>query len=166
MAKRDRRLSDESDNVGYGQPPKSARFAKGVSGNPKGRPVGRHKQAPYEAVLGQNVAIRDGGVEKTVTAAEAFLLKLSNEGLKGDGQATRLALAAIHDARTQRFDDQAEHKSSITRVVVAPGSVATAIQPLRIAKKMDRYRKTARILLEPWIVERALARLGSRRLNL
>jgi hypothetical protein len=56
--------------------------------------------------------------------------------------------------------------SSITRVVVAPGSVVSAIQPLRMATKMDRYRQTARVLLEPWIVEKALARLGERRLNI
>ncbi len=159
-------MSDEDDYAGYGKPPKSARFAKGVSGNPRGRPTGRHKRAPYEAVLGQKVIVRDRGVEQVITAAEAFLLKLSNEGIKGDGHAARLAMAALDDAGRQRLVDQGANISSITIVVVAPGSVATAIRPLRMAKKMDKYRKTARMLLEPWIVEKALARLGSRRLNM
>lgn len=29
-----------------------------------------------------------------------------------------------------------------------------------VARKLDRYRETARMALEPWIVEEALARLG------
>jgi hypothetical protein len=43
---------------------------------------------------------------------------------------------------------------------VAPGSVTLALEPLRMAKKLDPYRETARMALEPWLVEAALARLG------
>jgi len=31
--------------------------------------------------------------------------------------------------------------------------------PLRMARKLDRYRDTVRVVLEPWLVEAALARL-------
>ena len=48
---------------------------------------------------------------------------------------------------------------------VAPGSVNPALQPLRMATKLDRYRPSARMLLEPWLVQAALARLGDRRLS-
>ena len=34
-----------------------------------------------------------------------------------------------------------------------------------MGRKLDRYRETARMMLEPWIVEAALARLGARRLT-
>jgi hypothetical protein len=54
---------------------------------------------------------------------------------------------------------------SIVRVVVAPGSVNSALEPLRMATKLDRYRPSARVLLEPWLVEAALSRLGDRRLS-
>ena len=87
-------------------------------------------------------------------------------GLQGDGAAARLAMAAIESASEKRREADAQHITSITRVVVAPGSVGPAHEPLRLAKKMDRYRDTARVLLEPWIVEKALARLGGRRLTL
>ena len=43
-----------------------------------------------------------------------------------------------------------------------PGSVTDALEPLRMARKLDRYRETARMVLEPWIVEAALARLDRR----
>jgi hypothetical protein len=49
--------------------------------------------------------------------------------------------------------------------MVSPGSVNTALQPLRMAVKLDRYRPTARMMLEPWLVEAALSRLGDRRLS-
>ena len=51
-------------------------------GNSAGRPRGRHREAPYEAVLGQMVTIREGGVERRVTADEAFLLTSANADLK------------------------------------------------------------------------------------
>ena len=53
----------------------------------------------------------------------------------------------------------------IVRVVVAPGSVNSALEPLRMARKLDRYRRSARMMLEPWLVEEALARLGDGRLS-
>jgi hypothetical protein len=45
----------EDDGAGYRQRSKTSRFTKGRGGNPAGRPLGRHGQAPYEAVLGQMV---------------------------------------------------------------------------------------------------------------
>jgi hypothetical protein len=50
--------------------------------------------------------------------------------------------------------------STIVVVMVAPGSVTSALEPLRMARKLDPYRETARMALEPWLVETALARLG------
>jgi hypothetical protein len=45
---------------------------------------------------------------------------------------------------------------------VVPGSVTSALAPLRMAKKLDPYRETARMALEPWLVEAALTRLARR----
>jgi len=154
-------LPDDSEkgDIGYRKPPKAMRFTKGQSGNPTGRPRGRHRQAPYEAVLGQIVKIREGGAERPVTAAEAFLLQLTKRGLEGDDAAARASLAVIEEARERQGAGQSRI-SAIVHVCVAPGSVTPALEPLRMARKLDPYRETARMALEPWLVEAALARLS------
>jgi hypothetical protein len=144
--------------VGYRKPPRATRFTKGRSGNPAGRPRGRHREAPYESVLGQMVKIREGGAERHVTAAEAFVLQLTKRGLEGDGAAARESLAMIEQARERQGASQSPI-SAIVLVGVAPGSVTSALEPLRMAKKLDSYRETARMVLEPWLIEAALARL-------
>jgi len=154
---------DEGGSAGYCKPPKRTRFTKGQSGNPTGRPRGRHCEAPYESVLGQLVTIREGGTTRRITAAEAFLLQLTKRGLEGDDAAARTSLSMIEQA-TERPGSGGPQTIAIVRTMVAPGSVTLALEPLRMARKLDPYRETARIVLEPWLVEAALARLD-RKLN-
>jgi hypothetical protein len=149
----------EASNVGYRHPPRASRFTKGQSGNPAGRPRGRHREAPYEAVLGQMVKIREAGTERSVTAAEAFLLQLTKRALEGDSAAARDSLAMIEQA-TQRPGASQPQVFAIIRSILDPGSVTSALEPLRMARKLDRYRETARMVLEPWLVEAALTRLA------
>ena len=160
------------DEIGYSRPPRKTRFRKGRSGNPKGRPPGRKKKPPYEAVLGQMVTVREEGIERRVTAAEAFALYLTKQGLDGDNAALRQAAAAIGDARAKQREFSPQGRQTLVIELVSSssflchGTVNTALVPLRMARKLDRNRNTDRMALEPWIVEMALDRLGSRRLTL
>ena len=151
--------------VGYRKPPKAGRFTKGRSGNPKGRPRGSSRQPPHEVVLGQKVTIRTDGVQRRVTAAEAFLLHITKKGLEGDGPAARAAIAAIEQARARRVIDDGPRFDRIVISLVEPGGVTMALEPLRMARKLDRFRATVKVKLEPWLVEAAIARLGGRRLT-
>jgi hypothetical protein len=153
-----------TEGTGFGKPPAATRFKKGRSGNPKGRPKNRRKTVPYDAVLGQMVTIREDGRERRVTAAEAFLLQLTQQGLAGDSAAARASLDAIEQARSARGDDL---QSVDTIIVSSISSGADAIlEPLGIArKKFPTDEERVRWELNPWIVEAALERLGNRRLS-
>jgi hypothetical protein len=149
---------------GYGKPLTATRFRTGRSGNPKGRPKNRHKSVPYDAVLGQMVTIREDGRERRVTAAEAFLLQLTQKGLAGDSAAARDSLDAIENARSERGDDR---HAIDTIILSAISSGADAIlETLGLAKmKYPADEQRVRWELNPWIVEAALERLGHRRLT-
>ncbi len=155
-----------SDPVGRGKPPAGTRFRKGQSGNPRGRPRGSKRQAPYETVLGQMVTVREDGKTRHMTAAEAFLLHITRRGLEGDGAAARAAMAAIEEARGRRSPGEDERITVIIWRCISPGTVNTAMLPLRMAVTLNPCRETARTVIEPWLVEAALARLGKRRLTL
>ena len=90
------------------------------------------KELPYEAVLGQMVTIREDGIERRVSAAEAFLLHMAKQGLEGDGAAARAAMGAIEQARATNGPNTEELNVEIT--FVQPGSVNTGLQDLRMAE--------------------------------
>ncbi len=95
-------MNDNEDfAVGFGKPPRSSRFRKGQSGNPKGRPKGSQNLATlFEKIIRQKVTITENGRSRVVSKAEAIFLQMVNKGLKGD-------VSAIHEIRywSQRFED-------------------------------------------------------------
>lgn len=154
----------ENGQVGYGRPPAATRFAKGRSGNPRGRPKNRHRGIPHDAVLGQMVTVREEGRERRITAAEAFLLQLTRKGLAGDNAATRASLEAIEKARAASAGPEQQAWKIIINVVA--NGIDGSLDCLRIAKRKyptDEHR--VRWELQPWVVEDALARFGKRRLT-
>jgi hypothetical protein len=155
---------DEGPSAGYKRPPEATRFKKGRSGNPKGRPRARHRQIPYDSVLGQMVTVREDGRERRITAAEAFILQLTQRGLAGDSAAARASLAAIEEARAKRGPSQTVE---VLRVIITAFGLGSAIGDLGIAVKKNRLNKDkVRWELQPWIIEAALDRRGQKQLTL
>ena len=150
-----------NDAVGYKRPPRATRFCKGQSGNPRGRPRNRHRDLPYNTVLGQMVTIREDGRSRRVTAAEAFLLQLTRQGLDGDTAAARASLAAIETTRASDTSDPSLPTGFCVEFI------ASRLGPLlcRIGMAVKQHahnEQQVRLKLRPWIVEAALARIGSR----
>lgn len=154
----------QREQVGYCRPPIATQFKKGKSGNPKGRPRNRRRDIPYDTLLGQMVTVREDGRERRVTAAEAFILQLTRKGLEGDSASARASLTAIETARAVRAEQSTS--ADIIHVHFRTFGICCAIEDLGIGllvNKTDKER--VRLMLKPWIVEAALARLGSRRLS-
>jgi len=152
-----------SEPIGYRRPPRATQFTKGRSGNPAGRPRNRHREIPYDALLGQMVTVREDGKERRVTAAEAFLLQLTQQGLAGNSAAARASLDAIAAAREIR--PQVDGVRTIVLCAIGRG-IEVVLKPLGIAvKKFSADEKRVRWELNPWIVEAALDRLGDKRLS-
>ena len=124
-----------------GRRPRAA-SARGRAAIRAGARAAGTSEAPYEAVLGQMVTIREDGIERRVTAAEAFLLHMTKKGLEGDSAAARATMAAIEDARASRLVREPDGLRVIVRVLVRPGSVTDGLEPLRMGRKLDRYRET------------------------
>ena len=77
-------------DVGFGRPPKLARFKKGQSGNSKGRPRGSLNLATVlQRTLREKVVIKENGRRTVVTKLEAAILQLVKHATSGDGQAIR-----------------------------------------------------------------------------
>lgn len=157
-------MNPDERPVGYGNPPSGSRFRKGQSGNPKGRPKKRSSGIPYDGVLGQMVTIREDGRERRVTAAEAFLLQLTQKGLAGDSAAARASLDAIEAARAARGEDHETIKVMIWKSV-SNGADAILEQLDLTRLKYPTDQKRVRREINPWIVEAALTRFGVRRLS-
>src|SRR5712691_1460545 len=78
---------DEDYQVGYKKPPKSTRFKKGHSGNPKGRakrPIVNDLRVLFDHILAEPHTIREGGRLRTTTTLEAIIHAYMNTGLKAN----------------------------------------------------------------------------------
>jgi hypothetical protein len=64
-------------------------------------------------------------------------------------------------ARCKPLNEQLD----INIVLVEVGNVNGPLRSLKMATKLDPYRDTARMAIEPWIVQKALERLGNKRLT-
>jgi Family of unknown function (DUF5681) len=139
----DRDDSEPPYGVGYGKPPKQTQFAKGRSGNPKGRPKGsRNFATVIQAELKKQVTITEDGKRKKITKREAVAKQLVNKAASGDPRAIPTLLnetrpfeaaaanSSIHSDST-RAEDQMVMNSIVRRLLETntPSSLGGASEP-------------------------------------
>ncbi|HLM82951.1 MAG TPA: DUF5681 domain-containing protein [Terriglobales bacterium] len=96
-------MSEPAKDVGYGKPPESTRFKKGVSGNPRGRPKGSLNVATvFTKTLREKVIINEHGQRRTVTKLEAAVKQLVNKAASGDQRSMSLLLDLARDAEAKQ----------------------------------------------------------------
>ena len=92
--------SDEKRDydVGYGKPPRCARFRKGQSGNPRGRPSGaKNLSTLLREELNERVIVVENGRRRKITKRKAIITQVVNRAAKGDWRGTKLILDIEQD---------------------------------------------------------------------
>jgi hypothetical protein len=91
--------NDERDyEVGYGKPPPHTRFAKGQSGNPRGRsPGAKNMKTLLTKALNELVVVTDQGGRRKVSKREAIITQLVNRSAKADFKAIQILLGLLRD---------------------------------------------------------------------
>lgn len=93
-------MSDDNYVVGFGRPPKSGRFKKGQSGNPKGRPKGKKSyQTIIDEVFRKKITITENGTQRKVAGIEALAMRVFQDAVKGNPKSTDQALKLLSTTR-------------------------------------------------------------------
>jgi Family of unknown function (DUF5681) len=112
--------NNDSNNVGYGKPPKHGQFVKGKSGNPKGRPKGSKNLATILEKIGQErITVTEQGRQRTITKKEAIMLQLTNKGVSGDIKAIREHIHLTRICESSEQSTQAQVLDERDRAVLA-----------------------------------------------
>jgi len=86
-------VPQRDDAVGYGRPPRHSRFAKGQSGNPKGRPGGaKNFSTLLTEALNELVASAESGARRKISRCQVIIKQLVKRAEKGDWRAAKLLL--------------------------------------------------------------------------
>jgi hypothetical protein len=84
--------------VGYGKPPRHTRFAKGQSGNPRGRPAGaKNFTTLLSEALNETVTVTENGKRRKVSKREAIIAQLVNRSAMADLRAIKLLFDIVRD---------------------------------------------------------------------
>lgn len=90
--------ADEDYKVGYGKPPKNTRFAKGRSGNPRGRPKGAlGMRAIVQAEMNELMTVREGGNgrPRKLPKGQVLVKQTMIDAIKGKPRSLSSMLALI-----------------------------------------------------------------------
>ncbi len=100
--------------VGYGKPPKKARWKKGQSGNSEGRPKGvKNMETVVRQEAYSKIEIKEGGKTYELTKVEALLKRMMAKGIQGDNKAASITLDLMRDYLPQA-DPEAAARAPLT----------------------------------------------------
>ena len=90
---------DQNDyEVGYGKPPRHARFEPGRSGNPRGRPAGsKNLSSLLSRALDEPVIVVENGRRRRIAKRQAIVTQFVNQSAKGDLKAIQILLTMLRD---------------------------------------------------------------------
>src|SRR6202022_5071391 len=115
--------ADSAYEVGYGKPPKANQFRKGRTGNPRGKRGGEENMtSAFKRIVLKRVKINDGEKIRTVTLAEAVILKNYNAAVQRDSFAMSNIFRLAEDAG--EFVDSTDAKQ-VGRPLLVPEKVKT-----------------------------------------
>ena len=96
------RDKDGDYEVGYGKPPRHTRFAKGQSGNPRGRPPGAKSfNTLLDEALNERVLVAENGGRRKVSKRQAIVTQLVNRAATADFRAMKMLLDFARDTERQ-----------------------------------------------------------------
>jgi hypothetical protein len=88
--------------VGYGKPPQHTRFAKGQSGNPRGRrPGAQNFTTLLREALNEPVIVTENGGRRKVSKRQAIVTQLVNRSATADFRAIKILLDIVRDMERQ-----------------------------------------------------------------
>src|SRR5215472_11913978 len=95
--------------VGYGKPPRSTRFKKGQSGNPRGRPSGsKNLSTLLSETLNEPVIVTENGRRRKISKRQAIIKQLVNQSANGDWRAAKFLLDIVQDIERRTEPETAE----------------------------------------------------------
>ena len=99
-------MTDDRDKeIGYGRPPKRTQFQPGQSGNPQGRRAGINNfESDLADILGEEVTIRENGMDRKLTKQRALIDALVTAAVRGDMRATTTLMTFCTRAKTYAND--------------------------------------------------------------
>jgi hypothetical protein len=117
--------------VGYSRPPKATQFKPGQSGNPKGRPKGpRSIGAILGEVIGQKIAVAEGGKTRRLPVLEVMLRRVVNDAMRGDPKAVKLLLSLV-----ERYTESTELEPHLDELLADDQAILR--QFLKGANRLD-----------------------------
>lgn len=146
----------------------ATRFAKGQSGNPKGRPrKAQSQKSAFDVVIDRTFTVTQNGVERELTVDEALQLRTYQDALAGNRAARRDVLKMIAKREKWLSARQQAKRSSVEMKRAHEGRTADeALLVLGIASLEPsanlRGDEQTHLKLEPWVVELGLKR-GNRK---